>query len=173
MHFKNLATAAALISAPLAAAKPRSLTKRDPSITWGPLIELGPSSNGAEIVSVVSTMYPGNMPATQAGGLFNWIGINNETETGDLVQSIVGSYAHGQSECSGADADKFWCISAEVYALTENNNQYMQYVGDLHTLQTDPSQGVTFNYTLIDRETGLWLQYVLVSPSSFLIFILL
>ena len=158
MHFKNLATTAALASIPLAAAKPRAV-KRDNSITWGPLIELGPS-DGVEIISVVSTIYPGNMPSTQAGGLYNWIGINNATETGDLVQGIVGSYIHGQSECSGADADKLWCISAEVYGEIEGTDNWNQWVGDLRTLETTPADGVTFNYTLINSKTGLWLQYV-------------
>lgn len=163
MHFKNLATTAALTSSSLAAAasgRPRGLAKRDTAITWGPLIGLGPTSGGIEIISVISTIYPGNMPSTQAGGLYNWIGINNETETGDLVQGIVGSYTHGQSECSGPDADKLWCVSAEVYGVNPETDQYQQYVGEMTTLDTTPSDGVTFNYTLIDRETGLWLQCV-------------
>ena len=107
MQYKNLATLSSLLS--LAAAKPiGQLGKRDEEITWGPMIQMGPTSDGVEITQVIATIYPGNMPKTQAGGLYNWIGINNETETGDLIQGIVGSYIHGQSECSGAKADSLW-----------------------------------------------------------------
>lgn len=111
MQYKNLAALASLLALPLASAggRPRGLAKRDDdSITWGPLIGLGPTSDGVNIISVLATIYPGNMPSTQAGGLYNWIGITNTTETGDLVQGIVGSYIHGQSECSGSKSDELW-----------------------------------------------------------------
>lgn len=109
MQYKNLFALSSLLS--LATAAPKGfLSKRidQDEITWGPLIGLGPTVDGVEIVGVVATIYPGNMPKTQAGGLYNWIGINNETETGDLVQGIVGSYSHGESECKGAKADSLW-----------------------------------------------------------------
>jgi len=109
MQYKNLIALSSLLS--LATAAPKGfLSKRidQDEITWGPLIGLGPTADGIEITSVIATIYPGNMPKTQAGGLYNWIGINNETETGDLVQGIVGSYSHGESECKGSGADSLW-----------------------------------------------------------------
>lgn len=72
--------------------------------SWGPSVGLGPAK--AEIISATSTTYPGAMPQNQAGGLFLWVGMSNGT--GDLVQSIVGSYVKGSSECSGANADTEW-----------------------------------------------------------------
>ena len=118
MQYKNLAALASLIAAPLAAAEagPHNLAKRQDSITWGPLVGLGPTTSGVHIVSAVSTIYPGRMPSTQKGGLYNWLGIgtSDTTKKGDLVQGIVGSYIHGQSECDGADNDKYWCVSRRL-----------------------------------------------------------
>ncbi|KAI5276259.1 hypothetical protein E4T47_00939 [Aureobasidium subglaciale] len=159
MQFKNIVTVSSLLS--LAAAAPKGfLSKRveQEEITWGPLIGLGPTADGVEITGVVATIYPGKMPQTQAGGLYNWIGINNETETGDLVQGIVGSYTHGESECKGAQADSLWCISAEVYGWDTEVNGWNQYVGEERTLAATPEDGITFNYTLINQRTGLWYQ---------------
>jgi hypothetical protein len=112
MQYKNFFALSSLLS--LATAAPRGfLSKRidQDEITWGPLIGLGPTADGIEITSVVATIYPGRMPKTQVGGLYNWIGINNETENGDLVQGIVGSYSHGESECKGANADSSWYVN--------------------------------------------------------------
>ncbi|CAD0049525.1 unnamed protein product [Aureobasidium pullulans] len=174
MHYKNLVALSSFLS--LATAAPKGfLSKREDEITWGPLIGLGPTADGIEITGVVATIYPGNMPKTQAGGLYNWIGINNETETGDLVQGIVGSYTHGESECKGAKADSLWyetshgelvnnadqktrCISAEVYGWDTKLNGWNQYVGEERTLAATPADGITFNYTLINQQTGLWYQ---------------
>lgn len=52
------------------------------------------------------------------------------------------------------------CISAEVYGYDADISNWNQWVGDLRTLDTTPTDGVTFNYTLIDSSSGLWLQYV-------------
>ncbi|KAF2136510.1 uncharacterized protein K452DRAFT_129450 [Aplosporella prunicola CBS 121167] len=172
MQYKKIAAVAPLLA--VASAQPMSLTKRD-GTTWGPIVELGPSVGDAEIVSVLATIYPGEMPAEQNGGLYCWIGINNATQTGDLIQGIVGSYIHGQSECgTGSDADSQWCvlhdrialmktngrrcISAEVYGWSDEVGNYNQYVGDLRTLDPNPSQGVTFNYTMTDSSSRLWVQ---------------
>jgi hypothetical protein len=109
MQYKNLIALSSVMS--LATAAPKGfLSKRidQDEITWGPLIGLGPSADGIEITGVLATIYPGHMPKNQVGGLYNWIGINNETENGDLVQGIVGSYSHGESECKGANADSLW-----------------------------------------------------------------
>ena len=62
------------------------------------------------------------MPSTQKGGLYSWIGITNTSETGDLVQGIVGSYIHGESECSGAKADKLWYITTFTTPLKWTGN---------------------------------------------------
>jgi hypothetical protein len=72
--------------------------------SWGPAVSLGPSK--AEIIHATTTTYPGAMPANQAGGLFLWPGMSNGT--GDLIQSIIGSYPKGGSECAGANADTEW-----------------------------------------------------------------
>lgn len=120
MQYKNLVALSSLLS--LATAKPKNyLAKRDEEITWGPLIGLGPTSDGIEITGVVATIYPGNMPKTQVGGLYNWIGIDNETQTGDLVQGIVGSYKHGKSECTGAEADSLWYVTSTA-SFNANSN---------------------------------------------------
>ncbi|CAD0092214.1 unnamed protein product, partial [Aureobasidium vineae] len=144
--YKNLLAISSLLS--LATAAPKGfLSKRieQDEITWGPLIGLGPTTDGIEITGVVATIYPGNMPKMQAGGLYNWIGINNETESGDLVQGIVGSYSRG-------------CISAEVYGWDTKLDKWNQYVGEERMLAATPEDGITFNYTLIDQQTGLWYQ---------------
>ncbi|KAI4731976.1 hypothetical protein E4T49_00201 [Aureobasidium sp. EXF-10728] len=159
MLYKNLFAVSSLLS--LATAAPKGfLSKRieQDEITWGPLIGLGPTANGIEITGVVATIYPGDMPKTQAGGLYNWIGINNETESGDLVQGIVGSYSRGESECKGAKADSLWCISAEVYGWDTKLDKWNQYVGEERMLAATPEDGITFNYTLVDQQTGLWYQ---------------
>ena len=177
MRYKNLIALSSLLS--LAAAAPKGfLSKRidQDEITWGPLIGLGPTADGIEITSVVATIYPGQMPKTQAGGLYNWIGINNETENGDLVQGIVGSYSHGESECKGAKADSLWhadsqnsrpgralinghrCISSEVYGWDTKLNKWNQYVGEERMLAATPEDGITFNHTLVNQQTGHWYQ---------------
>ena len=80
------------------------------SLTWGPMVQLGPVANGASIIGLTATSYPGNPPAKQAGGLFNWVGINNYDTDSDLIQSIVGQYMPGQSECEGQDEDELWLV---------------------------------------------------------------
>jgi len=99
MHINELAV---LTSLPVLASAMLFDHKRDDS--WGPAVSLGPST--AEIISAVTTTYPGTPPQSQAGGLFVWAGMSNGT--GDLIQSIIGSYEAGQSECSGANADTEW-----------------------------------------------------------------
>ncbi|RDW87848.1 hypothetical protein BP5796_03542 [Coleophoma crateriformis] len=131
--------------------------KKRVDITWGPIFYLGPGTS--EIISAVTTTYPGEMPQNQAGGLFIWPGITNNT--GDLIQSIIGSYSSGQSECgTGTTADSEWCISSEVYGLDSTGSTDTQYVGDLRTLDATPATGLVFNYTLVDSETYLWNQTV-------------
>lgn len=105
-----LAAAIALLYASSALAKPPAIgnSKAISSLTWGPLVQLGPTRGDASIIGVTATSYPGNPPSSQAGGLFNWIGINNYATDGDLIQSIVGQYSPGQSECSGSSADREW-----------------------------------------------------------------
>lgn len=113
MLCKNIVAIASILSVPLVAAKTHRLAKRD-GISWGPVVGLGPPQSGVEIVSVLATIYPGDMPSTQNGGLYNWIGITNTSETGDLIQGIVGSYLHGESECSGSKADELWYVQLEA-----------------------------------------------------------
>ncbi|KAL1307020.1 hypothetical protein AAFC00_005647 [Neodothiora populina] len=162
MLYTNVAAIVSLLSIPLASAKPRGNTssKRDLELTWGPLVGMGPTRDGVGIISAVSTIYPGNMPKTQPGGLYNWIGIDSPDANSDLVQGIVGSYTHGQSECPGAEADSLWCITAEVYGTIPGTQQTNQWVGDLRALDKNPADGITFNYTLVNQKTGLWLQTV-------------
>ena len=50
------------------------------------------------------------------------------------------------------------CVSSEVYGYDSSQGGYNQYVGDETTLATTPADGVTFNYTLINSETGMWYQ---------------
>ncbi len=126
------------------------LSKRD---SWGPAFSLGPAKQ--DIISTTTTIYPGKMPSDQKGYLFVWLGISNGT--GDLVQSIIGSYPAGESECSGSDADSTWCISSEVYGLASNGLPN-QWVGSLTTADVNYENGIKLNYTLIDKESYLWLQ---------------
>lgn len=139
-----------MLSASLSWATP-VFVKRD---SWGPAVSLGPSK--AEIITTSTVIYPGKMPANQAGLLYAWLGISNGT--GDLIQSIIGSYPAGQSECSGANADKTWCISSEVYGLDASTGYPNQWVGELRTADVNYENGIILNYTLIDKSSYLWLQ---------------
>lgn len=98
--FTSLATFVALASTATASSM---FVKRD---SWGPSVGMGPSTQ--QIVSTTTTVYPGEMPPDQAGYLFVWMGISNGT--GDLIQSIIGSYPKGLSECGGPDADTTWFV---------------------------------------------------------------
>ncbi|KAI9659896.1 MAG: hypothetical protein M1821_001248 [Bathelium mastoideum] len=139
------------VGATLASAKPR----QDADVAFGPTIY---AQGTQDIVKFVTTSYPGAIPPTQTGsGLFLWPGLTNGT--GDLVQSIVGSYPPGQSECSGANADTEWCISSEVYGKDASGN-INQFVGDLRTLEATPSNGLTITYTLTDASAYTWTQVV-------------
>jgi len=117
MYIPKLSTSAlvVLLYASSTSAKPPGIgnSKATSSLTWGPLVQLGPTRGDASIIGVTATSYPGNPPSSQAGGLFNWIGINNYATGGDLIQSIVGSYGPGQSECSGSGADSEWSVFGE------------------------------------------------------------
>lgn len=139
-----------LLATAAAAAKPLAAAKRDLTVNWGPIV--GFYETSSEIISTISTIYPGKMPTNQKGYMFAWIGIGNTT--GDLVQSIVGSYPAGLSECSGANADSTWCISSEVYGASTG----VQSVGKMTTADANYENGIVFNYTLIDKETYLWEQ---------------
>ena len=98
------ALAALLAGTTVAAPRPdgSALDKRTDS--WGPAVYTGPAKYS--IISAVTTTYPGKDPQKQTGYLFLWVGMSNGT--GDLVQSIVGSYPAGQSECTGKGVDTNW-----------------------------------------------------------------
>lgn len=150
MHFtRSYLTSLALSASTATAAS--LLSKRD--VTWGPIVGLEASTS--EIISTISTIYPGKMPQDQKAYMFTWIGLGNGT--GDLVQSIVGSYPAGMSECSGSAADTTWCISSEVYGL-DSSGATVQFVGDKTTADVNYENGIIFNYTLIDKSTYLWEQ---------------
>lgn len=150
MHFTKSHLAGLVLSASTATATGR-FTKR--AVTWGPTIGLFATTS--EIIGTTSTIYPGQMPQDQQGYMFAWIGLGNGT--GDLVQSIVGSYPPGMSECTGDNADTNWCISSEVYGL-DDTGATVQFVGDMRTADFNYENGIVFNYTLIDKLTYTWEQ---------------
>ena len=121
--------------------------------SWGPSFSLGPSKH--DIISTTTTIYPGQMPPNQIGYLFVWLGISNGT--GDLIQSIIGSYPAGQGECPGENADMAWCISSEVFGNLPDG-RINQWVGELTTADVNYKNGISLNYTLIDKESYIWLQ---------------
>ncbi|ROW00700.1 hypothetical protein VSDG_03288 [Cytospora chrysosperma] len=150
MHFTKSHLAGLVLSASTATAT-HMFAKRD--VTWGPLV--GMYATTSNIISTTSTIYPGQMPQDQQAYMFAWIGLGNGT--GDLVQSIVGSYPPGMSECTGANADTTWCISSEVYGL-DDTGATVQFVGDKRTADVNYENGIIFNYTLIDKSTYTWEQ---------------
>lgn len=99
--YSQLAIIAGLLLSSAAVEVGPKFVKRD---SWGPAVGLGPTVQ--QIVHTTTTIYPGPMPQPQPAYLFVWLGISNGT--GDLIQSILGSYPTGESECSGADADTAW-----------------------------------------------------------------
>ncbi|PSR79069.1 hypothetical protein BD289DRAFT_108781 [Coniella lustricola] len=152
MHL-TVATCTLLASA-AAAAKVRHLHRRQEDLAWGPVC--GFYQTDSEITSSVSTIYPGAKPSDQKGYMFNWIGLTNST--GDLVQSIVGSYPTGASECEGqTDANSAWCISSEVYGVN-SQDETTQFVGTLTTADANYENGIVITYTLADKATYLWNQ---------------
>ncbi|KAK2616059.1 hypothetical protein N8I77_002770 [Diaporthe amygdali] len=161
MYFSKSQVAALLFSASTATGK-AILSSRQSGVEdlgWGPICGLQPTNS--EIVSTTSTIYPGKMPQGQKGFMFAWIGIQGTSSSGaqegDLIQSIVGSYPAGSSECSGADADTTWCISSEVYGK-DSSGSLIQFVGDKRTADVNYENGIVFNYTLVDKSTYLWEQ---------------
>ncbi|KAI4594144.1 hypothetical protein KJ359_008686 [Pestalotiopsis sp. 9143b] len=148
--YSRVAVGSLMVSAAATATASSMFGKRD---SWGPAVSLGPAKQ--EIISTTTTIYPGKMPSGQEGLLYLWLGISNGT--GDLIQSVIGSYPAGQSECSGADADSTWCISSEVYGNTDAGVPN-QWVGELTTADVNYENGILLNYTLIDKESYLWLQ---------------
>ncbi|KAN0110562.1 hypothetical protein V8E51_006949 [Hyaloscypha variabilis] len=126
------------------------LTKRD---SWGPALSLGPSRS--PIIHTTTTIYPGPPPSNQTGYLFSWLGISNGT--GDLIQSIIGSYPHGTSECAGPRADTSWCVSSEVYG-NDANGLPNQWVGDVRSVLLNVTNGVRLEYMLVDEKQFLWMQ---------------
>lgn len=99
------------------------------------------------------------MPQNQKGGLYLWPGVTSPDTPAYLVQSVMGSYPEGQSECGSQDAQTDWCISAEVYGPSkEDSSVQTQYVGDTRTIDTTPEGGLVFNYTLVDEATSTWKQ---------------
>lgn len=99
--YSQIALVTGLLPLLVAAEVGSKFVKRD---SWGPAVGLGPTVQ--QILHTTTTIYPGNMPSPQPAYLFVWLGISNGT--GDLIQSILGSYPAGESECSGADADTAW-----------------------------------------------------------------
>lgn len=153
MHFTPYHLVSLVLSASMAAASAEHLFSKRLDVSWGPIVGVGPST--ANIISTTSTIYPGKMPSDQKGYMFAWIGIMNNT--GDLIQSIIGSYPAGQSECDGSNADTTWCITSEVYGL-DSSGATTQFVGDKRTADVNYENGIFFNYTLIDASTYLWEQ---------------
>ncbi|KAF9872096.1 hypothetical protein CkaCkLH20_10433 [Colletotrichum karsti] len=149
MHLRNTV---ALFAASAAATHPR-LSRRD--VSWGPII--GFQATTSEIISTTSTMYPGKMPSNQKGYMFTWIGVGGEGDGKDLIQSIVGSYPAGQSECTGANADSTWCVSSEVYGL-DSSGATMQFVGEKTTADANYENGIIFDYKLKDTSSYSWTQ---------------
>lgn len=148
--FQRTALAGLMLSTSIASAS-SLFGKRD---SWGPAYSLGPSKAG--IISTTTTIYPGAMPADQAGLLYLWLGISNGT--GDLIQSVIGSYPAGESECQGqTGADTTWCVSSEVYGLTTEGLPN-QWVGALTTADLIYENGIKLTYTLADSATYLWTQ---------------
>lgn len=161
MFFSKSQVAALLLSTSSVTAK-AILDSRQAGVEdlgWGPICGIQPTNS--EIISTTSTIYPGKMPSGQKGFLFAWIGIQGTSasgaQEGDLVQSIVGSYPAGSSECSGPNADTTWCISSEVYGEDESGN-LIQFVGDKRTADVNYDNGIIFNYTLADKSSYLWEQ---------------
>lgn len=143
---KYILTSILLSASTAVASNMNSFIKRD---SWGAAFSLGPAKQ--EIIQTTTTIYPGKMPANQEAYLFAWLGISNGT--GDLIQSIVGSYPAGGSECGGQEgADTTWCISSEVYGSG------YQYTGELTTADLNYENGILLNYTLVDSSTYLWTQ---------------
>ncbi|KUI73661.1 hypothetical protein VM1G_09577 [Cytospora mali] len=151
MHITKSHLTGLVLSASTATAA--SMFDKRVTVSWGPIAGLQASTS--EIIATTSTIYPGKMPSDQKGFMFAWIGLGNGT--GDLIQSIIGSYPAGQSECSGSDADTTWCISSEVYGL-DDTGATVQFVGDKRTADVNYENGIFFNYTLIDKSTYLWEQ---------------
>ncbi|KAE9372416.1 hypothetical protein N431DRAFT_504839 [Stipitochalara longipes BDJ] len=147
MHHRHI-LAVLLLSAPIGLVS--SLVKRD---SWGPALSLGPSKS--PIIQTTTTIYPGPPPSNQTGYLFSWLGISNGT--GDLIQSIIGSYPHGTSECPGAHADATWCVSSEVYG-DDVKGLPNQWVGDVRSALLNFTNGVRLEYTLVDKKKFLWVQ---------------
>lgn len=131
-----------------------SKLERRQSISWGAQVRSGPSNES--IIATSTTIYPPAYPRQKNGYLFLWMGIY--PDNGDLIQGIVGSYAKGQSECSGPDADTAWCISSEVYGNL--NGQANQWVGPMTTTFPNYTSGITINYKLVDRSSWLWNQTI-------------
>lgn len=161
MFFSKSQVAALLLSTSSVTAK-AILDSRQAGVEdlgWGPICGL--QATNSEIVSTTSTIYPGKMPQGQKGYLFAWIGIQGASASGelegDLVQSIVGSYPAGSSECSGPDADTTWCVSSEVYGK-DDSGATVQFVGDKRTADANYDNGIVINYTLADKSTYLWEQ---------------
>lgn len=146
MYSPSAALAGLMLSASTATAM-NSFVKRD---SWGAAFALGPAKS--PIVSTTTTIYPGTPIVDQQAWLFAWLGISNGT--GELIQSIVGSYYNGGSECGGQEGatGNVWCISSEVYGSG------YQWVGELTTVDHNYENGIRLNYTLVDKETYLWVQ---------------
>lgn len=161
MFFSKSQVAALLLSTSSVTAK-AILDSRQAGVEdlgWGPIVGL--QATNSEIVSTTSIIYPGKMPSGQKGFLFAWIGIQgvdaSGAQEGDLVQSIVGSYPAGSSECSGADADTAWCVSSEVYGK-DDSGSLVQFVGDKRTADVNYDNGIVISYKLADKSTYLWEQ---------------
>ncbi|KAK6217771.1 hypothetical protein LQW54_003280 [Pestalotiopsis sp. IQ-011] len=138
--YSRVALGSLMVSAAASATASSMFGKR---ASWARAVSLGPSKQ--EIISTTTTIYPGKMPSGQEGLLYLWLGISNGT--GDLIQSVIGSYPAGMGEC----------IPSEVYGNTDAGVP-SQWVGELTTADVNYENGILLNYTLIDKESYLWLQ---------------
>ncbi|POS70397.1 hypothetical protein DHEL01_v211209 [Diaporthe helianthi] len=158
MFFTKSQVVAFLLSTSSVTAK-AVLETRQEDLRWGP--DCGLQATKSEIIGTTSTIYPGKMPQGQKGYMFNWIGLQDMSssgqQVGDLVQSIIGSYPAGWSECDGPNADTTWCISSEVYG-NDASGRLIQMVGDKRTAAVNYENGIVIDYKLVDKATYLWEQ---------------
>ncbi|KAI9733526.1 MAG: hypothetical protein M1834_009101 [Cirrosporium novae-zelandiae] len=119
------------------------LMRRD---SWGPAVSLGPTSS--YLVNCTTTILPGKMPPQEAvdGQLYLWPGISNGT--GDLIQSIIGSYPTDNSWC-GATGEQ-WCASSELFNGTQTGGTKHAGVLGTHKIQ--------ISYVLESESTWTWHQ---------------
>ncbi|OOF90700.1 hypothetical protein ASPCADRAFT_36730, partial [Aspergillus carbonarius ITEM 5010] len=90
---------------PAALQSSTKVAKRD---SWGGSVSLGPTTS--DIINAVTTIIPGEAPATQNGELFLWPGMSNGT--GDLIQTTLESWP--SNAWCGATTGQ-WCVRASIF----------------------------------------------------------